>query len=49
MEIYILRHGIAEPAGRRAADSERKLTEEGQGKLRLLLAIASHRAASPVG
>ena len=37
MQIYLLRHGIAEDAGPALPDSERALTEEGREKLRRVL------------
>ena len=37
MEIYLLRHGIAEDAGPGQPDSERGLTAEGKEKLRRVL------------
>lgn len=37
MEIYILRHGIAEDAGAGVPDSERALTDAGREKLRRVL------------
>ena len=45
MEIYILRHGIAEEA--RGADSERALTQEGKKKLREVLRLARELEVSP--
>jgi phosphohistidine phosphatase len=47
MEIYILRHGIAESQRAGRADSERKLTEEGREKLRLVLARARKAGVAP--
>lgn len=47
MEIYLLRHGIAEdraPAGR---DADRRLTEEGRAKLSRVLARAHQAGVSP--
>ncbi len=37
MELYILRHGIAEDGGAGQPDSERALTDEGKQKLRRVL------------
>jgi len=37
MQIYLLRHGIAEDAGPGRPDAERALTEEGREKLRRVL------------
>ena len=47
MEIYILRHGTAEPQHAGRADSERKLTDEGREKLRLVLARARGAGVAP--
>ncbi len=40
MQIYILRHGIAEDAAAGQSDSERALTSEGKKKLRNVLGVA---------
>lgn len=40
MEIYLLRHGIAEDAPPGTADAERALTAEGKKKLREVLKVA---------
>src|SRR4051794_5052717 len=37
MEIYILRHGIAEEAARSMKDADRALTPEGSAKLEIVL------------
>jgi phosphohistidine phosphatase len=47
MEIYILRHGIAEEAQAGKPDSERALTEEGRHKLRQVLERAATAGAEP--
>ena len=46
MEIYILRHGIAEDRGQ-GPDAERALTGEGRQKLRRVLARAAKAGVSP--
>ena len=45
MEIYILRHGIAEEA--KGADSERALTQDGKKKLREVLRLARELEVAP--
>jgi phosphohistidine phosphatase len=45
MEIYILRHGIAEEA--RGPDSDRALTAEGKKKLKDVLRVARQAEVSP--
>jgi phosphohistidine phosphatase len=47
MEIYVLRHGIAEDAGPGQADSQRALTAEGRDKLRRVLQRAAAADAAP--
>jgi phosphohistidine phosphatase len=47
MEIYILRHGIAEDAKGAMTDAERALTDEGRQKLRDLLRVARAAKAHP--
>jgi phosphohistidine phosphatase len=47
MEIYILRHGIAEAAGAGMADADRALTVEGEQKLRDVLRSARKAKAEP--
>jgi phosphohistidine phosphatase len=47
MEIYILRHGIAEDGQAGQPDSERVLTPEGKKKLRAVLRAASDAGISP--
>lgn len=45
MEIYLLRHGIAEAHA--ASDSERDLTGEGREKLRHVLRVAANAGVKP--
>ena len=47
MQIYILRHGIAEEGKAGQADSERRLTPEGKEKLRRTLACARKAGVRP--
>jgi phosphohistidine phosphatase len=47
MQIYLLRHGIAEDAGPGRPDSERALTSEGRDKLRRVLKRARLAQAEP--
>lgn len=47
MEIYLLRHGIADDAGPGHPDSERALTGEGREKLRRVLKRARAAGVSP--
>lgn len=47
MEIYLLRHGIAEDAGPGSPDSERALTREGREKLRRILKRAREAGVAP--
>jgi len=47
MQIYLLRHGIAEDARQGHADSERALTAEGREKLRRVLKRARAAGAAP--
>ena len=47
MEIYLLRHGIAENARPGAPDSERALTAEGKQKLRRVLGRAKAAGVKP--
>jgi phosphohistidine phosphatase len=46
-EVYILRHGIAEPRKQGRADADRALTEQGREKLALVLARARRARAVP--
>ena len=45
MEIYLLRHGIAEPTAR--SDAERDLTAEGRQKVREVMKAAANGGLSP--
>ena len=45
MEIYLLRHGIAE--SRAPSDAERDLTEEGRQKVREVTRMAARAGVSP--
>src|SRR5580658_9247779 len=47
MEIYLLRHGIAEDHASSGRDSDRRLTEEGRQKLRKVLERAHGAGVSP--
>jgi phosphohistidine phosphatase len=47
MEIYILRHGIAEDAPPGQPDSERSLTSDGRKKLRSVLRAAASAGVAP--
>jgi phosphohistidine phosphatase len=47
MEIYILRHGIAEDGQAGQPDSERALTSDGRKKLRNVLRVAASAGAAP--
>jgi phosphohistidine phosphatase len=47
MLIYVLRHGIAEPAGVNIPDADRKLTLQGEKKLRAVLRAAYGANVSP--
>lgn len=47
MEIYLLRHGIAEDARAGQSDSSRALTDEGRDKLARVLRRAAGAGASP--
>ena len=47
MQIYILRHGIAEDSGPGQSDSERALTPEGRKKLRSVLRAAHQAGVAP--
>ena len=47
MQIYLLRHGIAEDAAPGQSDSERALTSEGRDKLRRVLKRARAADVSP--
>ena len=47
MQIYILRHGIAEDAAPGQSDSDRALTDEGRDKLRRVLKRARAAGVAP--
>jgi phosphohistidine phosphatase len=47
MELYILRHGIAEDASSTGRDEDRKLTTDGRKKLREVLKAASRAGVQP--
>jgi phosphohistidine phosphatase len=47
MEIYLLRHGIAEDGHPGMSDSERALTREGRDKLRRILKRAQEAGVAP--
>lgn len=47
MDVYLLRHGIAEDAGPGTSDSERALTREGRDKLRRVLKRADEAGVAP--
>ncbi len=47
MQIYILRHGIAEDGHAGQPDSERALTSEGKKKLRNVLRVAREAGVAP--
>src|SRR5215831_5241928 len=47
MEVYILRHGIAEKMGSGGSDAERALTPKGRQKLRQVMRLARAAAVRP--
>ena len=47
MELYLLRHGIAEPRQPGRADEKRQLTEKGRERLRAVLDVARKAGVSP--
>jgi phosphohistidine phosphatase len=47
MEIYLLRHGIAEDGRAGEPDSDRSLTAEGKKKLRSVLRVAAEAGVQP--
>jgi len=47
MEIYLLRHGIAEDRAATGRDADRRLTDEGRAKLRRVLERAHQAGVSP--
>ena len=47
MQVYLLRHGVAEEGRPTTSDAERALTEEGRRKLRQVLQTASGAGVAP--
>ena len=47
MEIYLLRHGIAEDRSTTGRDPDRRLTDEGRAKLRRVLERAHQAGVRP--
>ena len=47
MELYLLRHGIAEDRAPSGRDADRRLTEDGKKKLRRVLARAAEAGVNP--
>ena len=47
MDVFVLRHAIAEDAGPGQADSERRLTDEGRDRLRLVVRKAMRAGMAP--
>lgn len=47
MEIYLLRHGVAEDGKPGSRDSDRALTAEGKKKLRVVLEVAARGGMDP--
>jgi phosphohistidine phosphatase len=47
MELYLLRHGIAEDGAPGEPDAQRKLTSEGRRKLREVLRVAAEGKVAP--
>jgi len=47
MQVYLLRHGIAEDSSAGKSDADRELTAEGRRKLRQTLRTASHAEITP--
>jgi len=47
MEIYLLRHGIAEEQSATGRDADRRLTDEGRAKLRKVLEFAHAAGVAP--
>jgi phosphohistidine phosphatase len=47
MELYLLRHGIAEDHSPSGRDQDRRLTEEGRDKLRKVLKRAAAAGVVP--
>ncbi len=47
MQVYLLRHGIAEEGSAGSSDADRELTAEGRKKLRQVLQAASESGVAP--
>src|SRR5579875_1283020 len=47
MQVYLLRHGIAEEGSAGSSDADRELTAEGRKKLRQVLEAASDSGVAP--
>ena len=47
MQVYLLRHGIAEDEAPGRPDSERELTSEGRRRLKAVLQVAARAGVSP--
>lgn len=47
MDVFVLRHAIAEEAAAGQEDSERQLTDEGRAKLRIVVARAGEAGLAP--
>ena len=47
MQIYVLRHGVAEEAAPGQSDAARRLTDRGRSKLRTILARAREAGVAP--
>lgn len=47
MQLYLLRHGIAEEGSAGSSDADRELTSEGRKKLRQVLEAASESGVAP--
>jgi phosphohistidine phosphatase len=47
VQLYLLRHGIAEDDGPDGTDESRRLTDEGDEKLRSVLEVASNAGVEP--
>ncbi len=47
MQVYLLRHGVAEDGKPGTADADRALTDYGKRKLRQMLAVLAHAESKP--
>jgi phosphohistidine phosphatase len=47
MQVYLLRHGVAEEGGAGSSDAERALTDDGRRKLRQVLELAADARVEP--